>query len=72
MEHLRKAFILTLSLTLCITISYGQLDTSEAEIRRLENIEREATMKGDSTTLFGKIWSNTMVVNTPANYGQVI
>jgi Domain of unknown function (DUF4440) len=42
-------------------------DSRETEIQRLENIEREATMKGDSATLFGKIWSNEMVVNTPAN-----
>lgn len=49
-----------------ITI-YAQTDPREAEIRRLENIEREATMRGDSATLFGKIWSNEMVVNSPAN-----
>lgn len=66
MKNLTKTCILTLSLTLCVAVSYGQ-DTRESEIRRLENIEREATMKGDSATLFGKIWSNSMVVNTPAN-----
>lgn len=49
-----------------ITI-YAQTDPREDEIRRLENIEREAAMCGDSATLFGKIWSNEMVVNTPAN-----
>lgn len=42
-------------------------DPREAEIRRLENQEREATYKGDSALLFDKIWSPTMVVNTPAN-----
>ncbi len=46
---------------------FAQTDPREAELRRLENIEREATMRGDSVTLFGKIWSNEMVVNTPAN-----
>lgn len=66
MENLSKTFILTLSMTLSFAFSYGQ-DTREVEIRQLENIEREATIKGDSATLFGKIWSNSMIVNTPAN-----
>ncbi|WP_084332143.1 nuclear transport factor 2 family protein [Runella limosa] len=46
---------------------YAQIDLREAEFLRLENLEREATIRGDSATLFGKIWSNEMVVNTPAN-----
>lgn len=58
--------ILITSLSSYIT-NYAQTDTRETEIRRLENIEREATMRGDSSVLFGKIWSNEMVVNTPAN-----
>ena len=42
----------------------AQTDPREAEIRRLENIERVATMQGDSAVLFGKIWSNEIVGNT--------
>ena len=42
-------------------------DTREAQIRRLENLEREAVLKSDSSALYGKLWSPTMVVNTPAN-----
>ena len=42
-------------------------DPRETEIRRLENLERESVLKFDSATLFGKIWSPKMVVNTPAN-----
>ena len=42
-------------------------DPREAEIRRLEQLERESVMKGDSSALFNKIWSPTMVINTPAN-----
>ena len=61
-----RTFITALSLTVSANVLFAQ-DTREAEIRRLENIEREATMKGDSALLFGKIWSNAMVVNTPAN-----
>jgi len=49
-----------------LTIAFAQ-PSNEAEIRRLENLERESVMKGDSTALFDKIWSPSMVVNTPAN-----
>ena len=42
-------------------------DSRESEIRRLENLERESVLKGDSAALFDKIWSPKMVVNTPAN-----
>ena len=42
-------------------------DPREAEIRRLEQLERESVMKGDSSALFNKLWSPTMVINTPAN-----
>ena len=39
----------------------------EAEIRRMEDLERESVLKTDSFQLFDKIWSPGMVVNTPAN-----
>lgn len=39
----------------------------EAEIRRLEMVEHDAVMRGDSATLFGKIWSNDMILNSPGN-----
>ena len=42
-------------------------DKRESEIRRLENLERESVLKGDSLALFDKIWSPNMVINTPAN-----
>lgn len=45
----------------------AQTDPREAEIRRLENAEREAVMNGDSLALFNKIWSNQMVVHNPGN-----
>lgn len=60
--------ILTLNLFL-IGISNKILaqDPSEAEIRRLESLERESVLKSDSAALFDKIWSPKMVVNTPGN-----
>jgi hypothetical protein len=42
-------------------------DDRESEIRRLENLERESVLNGDSLVLFDKIWSPNMVINTPAN-----
>lgn len=42
-------------------------DPREAEIRRMETLERESVLKGDSMALFDKIWSPNMIVNTPAN-----
>lgn len=42
-------------------------DPRDSEIRRLENLEREAVLKSDSVALFDKIWSPNMIVNTPAN-----
>ena len=42
-------------------------DPRESEIRRLEQLEREAVMKSDSISLFDKLWSPSMVINTPAN-----
>jgi hypothetical protein len=41
-------------------------DPREPEIRRLDNMEREAVLKTDSATCY-KLWSPNMVVNTPAN-----
>ncbi len=43
-------------------------DKRESEIRRLENLEREAVLKGDTLVLFDKIWSPDMVINTPNNF----
>ena len=66
---MKKAFhhlILFTCMTLNTTVLNAQ-DPKEAEIRRLENLERESVMKGDSTPLFNKIWSPNMVINTPAN-----
>jgi hypothetical protein len=42
-------------------------DSREAEIRRLEKLERESVLKSDSAVLFDKIWSPNMVINAPAN-----
>ena len=62
-----KHVIQLLALFFCMPgISHAQ-DSRESEIRRLEKLERESVLKGDSLALFDKIWSSKMIVNTPAN-----
>jgi len=66
MSHLLKILGFSLCLNFMHEKVYSQ-DPREVEIRRLENLERESVMKGDSVTLFNKLWSPNMVINTPAN-----
>ena len=63
MKHL---LILSIMLVIDLPTALSQ-DSREDEIRHLENLERVSVLKFDSATLFGKIWSPKMVVNTPAN-----
>ena len=65
-----RQFHTLLTISLCLTFTANIVlaqDPREAEIRRLEILERESVLKGDSAALFDKIWSPNMVVNTPAN-----
>jgi len=65
-----KSALIVLFTSLYLAFSTNVLnaqDTKEAEIRRLENLELESVMKGDSVPLFNKIWSPGMVINTPGN-----
>ena len=62
-----KKFTISLTLLLTVTSILFAQDVRESEIRRLENLEREAVLKGDSLALFDKLWSQKMIINTPAN-----
>ncbi|MDB5119266.1 MAG: nuclear transport factor 2 family protein [Sphingobacteriales bacterium] len=66
MKQLFSFLITSLFLT-CISNSVIAQNPREAEIRRLENLERESALKADSAVLFDKIWSPNMLINTPAN-----
>ena len=66
MKQVFNFLIISLCLTCFSNLVIAQ-DPREAEIRRLENMEREAVLKSDSTALFNKLWSPNMMVNTPAN-----
>src|SRR5215212_6911113 len=65
-----RQFFALLTISFCLTFTSNIVsaqDSGEAEIRQLENLERESVLKGDSAVLFDKIWSSNMIVNTPAN-----
>lgn len=66
-----KKFLRPITIFLLLSVMTNHFLTaqtaSEAEIIRLENAEREAVIRGDSTLLFNTLWSNQMVVNGPAN-----
>ena len=66
MKHLIRLGITALIYLIVPGILIAQ-NEREVEIRQMENLERESVLKGDSTALFDKIWSPTMIVNTPAN-----
>ena len=66
MNKVFRTLSISLGLTCLANIASAQ-DPREAEIRRMETLERESVLKGDSVALFDKIWSPTMIVNTPAN-----
>lgn len=60
-----KSILVLLTIFLIQINTYGQTN-SEKQIRELENQEREAVLKGDTTTLY-KLWSPNYVVNAPMN-----
>jgi len=60
-----KASILTASLLLAMKFSMAQ-SAAEDEIRKLDQLEAQATISGDTITL-KKLWSPNFVVNNPAN-----
>ena len=66
MRHFFTLITISFYLALTPKVLLAQ-DPREAEIKRLENLERMSVLKGDSAVLFDKIWSPDMVINTPAN-----
>ena len=66
MKHL-FIFLMSMVCLACLSTHGFAQDTRESQIRGLENLERESVLKSDSLALFGKLWSPTMVINSPAN-----
>jgi hypothetical protein len=64
-KNMKNSLLFSLILTSCVH-AFAQ-DPREAEIRRLEDLERTSVLKSDSAVLYNKIWAATMIVNTPAN-----
>ena len=71
MINFKSFTLLLLVIISTINIVFAQKknvqDLRQAEIRRLENVEKDAVMRGDSAVLFNNLWSPEMIVNTPAN-----
>ncbi len=65
MRNIKKT-ILILFLALFNTTIMAQTK-AEQEIRSLEQRETQAVLKGDTVTLFKKLWSPDFIVNNPAN-----
>jgi hypothetical protein len=65
MKKYKFIFALLTLFVLTQTSIYGQTN-SEKQIRKLENQEKQAVLKGDTTTLY-KLWSPNYVVNAPMN-----
>jgi hypothetical protein len=61
-----RVFIVILLSALTFNIALAR-QTDETIVRNLDNLEREAVLKGDTAALFNRLWSPDMVVNTPAN-----
>lgn len=66
MKQSERLFVVLFCSTLVFRFA-GAQDPREAEILKLEDLERESVLKFDSLALFDKIWSPNMVVNTPGN-----
>lgn len=65
-SKLNSVWMIILFLGLAPTNTVAQQD-DEAVVRRLDNLEREAVLRGDTVALFNQFWSSQMVVNTPTN-----
>jgi hypothetical protein len=66
MKQLFKCLIICLFLINLPGLLLAQ-DSREAEIRQLEKLESDATLKGDSALLFHKLWSPKLIMNSPFN-----
>ena len=65
MKKIKSSFLVLTFFVLTQTNTYGQKSV-EKEIRKLEAQEKQAVLKGDTTTLY-KLWSPNYVVNAPMN-----
>lgn len=66
MKLLSSHFLPLLLVAGTLSIACAQ-DPREHLIRMLEDQERESVLHSDSLTLFGNLWSESMVINTPGN-----
>lgn len=72
MKHINFLKLMILSAISISFITSNAQPVDEIFIRNLDNEERLAVLRGDSTLLFTKYWSPDMIVNTPANIAGTI
>lgn len=65
-KRLIDACMTLLLILLSFSVTSAQQE-KETLLRNLENKEREAVLNSDSAALYNKLWSPTLVLNTPAN-----
>jgi ketosteroid isomerase-like protein len=61
-----KQLLFTLLCIICVLPLFAQNQETEAEIKKLEQMEVEAVLKKDTVTLL-KLWDKNYVVNAPDN-----
>jgi hypothetical protein len=67
MKTISNKFLAIMSILVLTYYVAGAQQNKETEIRNLENMERQAVINHDTITLFSKIWSSNLVVNSPLN-----
>jgi hypothetical protein len=65
---MKQIFILSVLLCALNTLIFGQSQT-QVEIKKLDSLEMNAILKGDTTTLLN-LWDKNYVVNNP--YGVIV
>jgi hypothetical protein len=66
MKNLKRLLCTLLTLALHLSV-HAQQNNTEQTIRKLEQAEVQAILKGDTSTLFNELWAPEFLVNNPAN-----
>jgi hypothetical protein len=67
MKTISNKFLAVMSILVLTYNIAGAQQNKETEIRNLENMERQAVLNHDTITLYSKIWSSNLVINSPLN-----
>jgi hypothetical protein len=67
MKTISHKFLAVVSILVLTFYVAAAQQNKETEVRNLENMERQAVLNHDTITLFSKIWSSRLVINSPLN-----